>query len=448
MNVKALQIFLGQRLAGVLFQYAISHDQVVNRFVADDAFALDPHQGVLSTSFLASDSNAQAALWAAIAAPDLNGAMSKGDARIWLLPAFFQNLLPEGPLRTRIAELRGCAPNDHFEILAATGGDLPGDVHARPAVLSRAQVERYVTQDNDALEMSVVADPMTDGISVSGVQAKLAVLRQGDRFVARTKLTDSEHVRHVIAKLPAGQYPLLPELEDLSLRLAGAAGVSVVETDLQPLKRLEVEHGYELGETDEKSNFLAVYRYDRDVDTPTGRVHCEDFAQVLGVQPEDKYSLDYLTVAAVLMARPSLGEAAVHELLRRILVSDFLGNADMHLKNIGLRYPDGRTPELPPAYDIVAYGAYGIVKSGRALHLMPARPGDSMAAPGPLTPIIVREFCARLGLPEKPAWAALRECAAKTRAWTAMIEASGIGVKMKERMHKRLALATAKGKPR
>jgi len=280
----------------------------------------------------------------------------------------------------------------------------------------------------------------------TGVQAKLAVLREGDRFVARTKLTDPKQVRHVIAKLPAGQYPLLPELEDLSLRLAAAAGVCVVEADLQPLRRLEVEHGYELGETDEKSNFLAVYRYDRDVDTPTGRIHCEDFAQVLGVQPEHKYSLDYLTVAAVLMARPSLGEAAVHELLRRILVSDFLGNADMHLKNIGLRYPDGHTPELPPAYDIVAYGAYGIVKGGRALHLMPALPGQTVAAPGPLPPPVVREFCARLGLPEKPAWAALRECAAKTRAWPAMIDASSIGAKMKERMHKRLALAAAKGK--
>ncbi len=444
MNVKALAIFLGKRRVGVLFQYPLSHDHTVNRFVADEDFLADPQQPTLSLGYRAGDPQAQAALWKAVAAAPLNGSLSKDPKRGWLLPAFFQNLLPEGPLRVRIAEMRGCGQEDHFELLAATGKDLPGDIQAMPAEMDRGTLARIITQNNDALEMSVVAAPMEDAISVSGVQAKLAVLReQGGRFVARTKLTGEAQVRHVIAKLPVADYPHLPELEDLSLRMARAAGVNVVEAELAPLELLAEEHNYDLGEVDGQTKFLAVYRYDRDAGTPTGRIHCEDFAQILGVQPEDKYTQDYLTVAAVMMATPSLGEPAVHELLRRILVSDLMGNPDMHLKNIGVRYVTPNAPELPAAYDIVAYAAYPIGVKGRALHLVPpgaAGAKDTYDPRAPLSPVIVRDFCARLGLPEKPAWAALRRCAEKAFAtWPALIAEAGITDRMKERLLARLA---------
>ena len=103
-------------------------------------------------------------------------------------------------------------------------------------------------------------------------------------------------------------------------------------------------------------------------------------------------------VILFVMTFPSLGEPAVHELLRRMAINELLGNPDMHLKNIGLHYPDGATPRLPPAYDIVAYAAYS-KRSGHALHILPA--GDAQALkPGEkprLTPQVLREFCARLG---------------------------------------------------
>lgn len=35
-----------------------------------------------------------------------------------------------------------------------------------------------------------------------------------------------------------------------------------------------------------------------------------------------------------------------------------MGDLDAHLKNWTLRYPDGRTPRLSPAYDLVAVAAY------------------------------------------------------------------------------------------
>lgn len=438
--MKALEIFIGKRAAGYLFQYEVSPDVTTNRFVAHDSFADDPGQPVLSASYLAADPDAQAAFWRGVTARDLNGQYSKMPQRGWLLPAWFQGLLPEGPLREEIAALRKCSPNDHFEILAATGGDLPGNVYARPADLDHAQMQRLVTNDNDALEMTVTAEPMKEAISVSGVQAKLSVLKASDRFVARTKLSElgGEAVRHVIAKLPVVSQPRLPELEELSLRLARAAGVDTVEAELAPLSQLEAQHHYDLGDASAETNFLAVYRYDRDVATDTGRLHCEDFAQILGVQPEDKYTRSYLEVAQILMAFPTLGESAVIELLRRVLVSEMLGNSDMHLKNMGLLYPDGFEPVLPSAYDIVGYAAYTNTPRGRALHLSPDKPEANN--PGSVLNVrLVRAFCQQLGIVEKPVLSALRRCRdAGYELWPGIIEGSSVTAQMKENLLKHL----------
>ncbi|MGN6578559.1 MAG: type II toxin-antitoxin system HipA family toxin [Bordetella sp.] len=449
MNIKALAIYLGERRVGVLFQYAPAASHVVVRFVADDAFAALPSQPVMSLSMLADDPETQRSLWADVRSPLFNGRSSPANG--WLLPAFFQNLLPEGVFRDRVAELRGCDPKDHFEMLAACGRDLPGNLSARPVDLTRGALARYVTQDADALELTVTAEPLEEGISLSGVQPKVGVQFEGGRYVGRTRLKDA----HIIAKLPVVGQPLLPELEALSLRLAEAAGVSAVQARLEPLEKLSIEHGYDLGEADAKTQFLAVVRYDRDAGSnPSARVHCEDFAQILDVMPEQKYTGGtYLDVANTMMAFPSLGELAVHELLRRLVVNEMLGNPDMHLKNIGVIYPDGRTPRLPPAYDIVAYAAYN-KRIGHALHILPperrppntgraaAKPKISAAAaqaghaakPG-LSPAVVREFCALLEIPEKPATAVVRHAvAAAVGRWPGMIESSGLTAAQKEKL--------------
>jgi len=453
MNVQALDIFLGPQRIGVLFRYAMPGAPVITRFVADEGFArqaLQPSQPLLSAAFLAPTPDSQRQLWLDIQSPRFNGRYSAQGG--WLLPAWFQNLLPEGVFRDHVAARRGCDPNDHFEMLAACGLDLPGNVSARPAHLDREGLAHLVTQDNDALEMSVTAEPMEEGVSVSGIQPKLAVLKQGDRYVGRTRSHDS----HIIAKLPVTGRPRLPELEHLSLQLAAAAGVNVCETSLAPLEQLAAEHGYELEDTDGKTNFLAVRRFDRDVDKALGgRVHCEDFAQVLSVMPEEKYTGgSYLSVAAALMALPSLGEPAVHELLRRLAVNELLGNPDMHLKNIGLIYPDGVTPALSPAYDIVGYSAFS-KSTGHALRILPvefdaelrsaaARRATvatvstvaSAAGQKPrLGPYVLRLFCERLGIPEKPATAALRRCvAAAARTWPALVAQSLLSAPQKARL--------------
>ncbi|KQW44831.1 MULTISPECIES: type II toxin-antitoxin system HipA family toxin [unclassified Roseateles] len=441
MSFASLAIFLpkGQRI-GVLFRYNLSEDAVTTRFVADEKFVKQGIQPTVSVSYLADSPEDQAALWRDFRAPSMNGRYSNKNG--WLLPAFFQNLLPEGVFRDRIAELRQCRSDDHFEMLAACGKDLPGGLYALPTELTREELGLYVGEGNDALEMSVVEEPMEEGVSLSGVQPKVGVNLIEGRYVGRTKDADT----HVIAKLPVVSQPMLPEVEELSLRLAQAAGVNICSATLQPLETLAVQHGYDLGDADSLTKFLAVRRFDR---TSEKRIHCEDFAQVLGIMPEDKYGAfngedrtSYLDVAAVLLSFESMGEPAVHELLRRLVVNELLGNPDMHLKNIGLLFLDGVTPILSPAYDIVAYSAFN-KNSGHALQILPRSmvpQKDEAQEKGSrqkqrLSPGMVRAFCQALDIVEAPAMTAIRDAVRKAYdAWPQMIADAGITSAQKERL--------------
>lgn len=132
LNVNILDIFLSGQLCGKLFKFDPGTRQPHIRFVADIHFARHPRQNVVSLSMLAAHPSQQAAFWMDTVN---NPAFNDLDGR---LPPFFQNMLPEGVNRTRIAEARGCREDDHFALLAACGLDLPGAIKAVPAHLSAA----------------------------------------------------------------------------------------------------------------------------------------------------------------------------------------------------------------------------------------------------------------------------------------------------------------------
>src|SRR3546814_16100825 len=69
-------------------------------------------------------------------------------------------------------------------------------------------------------------------------------------------------------------------------------------------------------------------------------------------------------------------------------------------------YPDGKTPRLAPAYDIVGYAAYHACQ-GHALHIVPPtmrprrRKGQDAGAKPGLSPAMLRAFCASLRSEER-----------------------------------------------
>ena len=141
----------------------------------------------------------------------------------------------------------------------------------------------------------------------------------------------------------------------------------------------------------------------------------EDFAQVFGLYPEDKYHhRSYANIAAVLWAET--GEAGTYEFFRRLVFSVLIGNADMHLKNWSLLYPDWRTPVLSPAYDFVA--------------TLPYIPNDSLALTfggsrslHEITTDQVRRFADTARLPASPLWLMVTDVTERTAdAWEKLAE--------------------------
>src|SRR5215472_18071814 len=133
----------------------------------------------------------------------------------------------------------------------------------------------------------------------------------------------------------------------------------------------------------------------------------EDFAQVFGQFPNDKYRhRSCANIAGVLWAET--GEEATYEFVRRLVFSVLIGNTDMHLKNWSLLYPDGRKPVLSPAYDFVSTLAY--------------IPGDTLALSFGKTKSLesvtidqLRRFADSARLPLKPVMDIVRDTVEKTQ---------------------------------
>ena len=430
MNVPVLVIKLhGQRI-GCLFKYQQPGLPAILRFAADEAYARLGWDaaGVLSESMRSQDPAQQQSFWLDVTRPEFNTVRgSKGDDQ---LPPFFQNLLPEGVFRRFVADEAHIDPLDHMGMIAACGKNMPGAVTAEWEDLPRTTLQRLVTQNQDALEATVWAEPFQDALSISGVQPKIGVNRDtAGRFVGRTRSGDAA----IIAKLPSADHARMPQLESLSMTLAGLAGVQVCQFELVSLTALSAPHRYDLG-TEVAGQFLAVTRFDRG---PGGKVHFEDFAQVFGLPPEHKYTESYAAIAAVLMSLPRCGVPAVHELLRRIEVNELLGNADMHLKNIGLLYPDRHHAELAPAYDITATELYNGAR-GHALRLMPGM--QAQHASPIFNPARLQDFCNALDLPVAGAAKVIRDVATQAvQKWLAPILASGLTPRQQQQLLARLA---------
>ncbi len=271
------------------------------------------------------------------------------------LPPWFSNLLPEGILRTWIAEQRGVSDRSELELLAEVGHDLPGAVTvvaAEPAARSvPARVVEVPPPPARAPRMK---------FSLAGVQLKLSLLRQEDRFVAPASGDRGDF----ILKLPDASYPHVPRNELAMMRLAKAVGLDVPDAMLVHRDEIEGMHDATFWPRGEDMAY-AVRRFDRSATrTP---IHMEDFAQVRGIYADDKYHGSFETVAA--LAYRGRHTDDLHEVARRIGFNLLVRNADAHLKNWSLLYPDGRKPRLSPAYDIVSTAVYPDIATGQDLGL-------------------------------------------------------------------------------
>ncbi len=317
-----LSVCLNDRSVGTLTR--LTDETII--FAFDPDYANDSERPVLSLSFKAPD-----------------GGLMLGKSRTGTrLSPFFSNLLPEGRLRDYLARKLEINSQREFYLLAGLGLDLPGAVIVEPlGELSQGM-------DAQHLEHADQQSPLLR-FSLAGVQLKFSAIAeaQGGFTVPANGAGGSW-----IVKLPSERHLQVPETEYSMLTLARQVGITVPEFKLVPTTSIE---GLPEGFRSSVADSLAVKRFDR---TATGgRIHMEDFAQVYGVYPKDKYEkAGYSHIARVLWMES--GEESFTEFIRRLVFTVVIGNGDMHLKNWTLLYLDPRKPILSPAYDFVPSIAY------------------------------------------------------------------------------------------
>jgi serine/threonine-protein kinase HipA len=380
-RVKALGVYLGDRRVGIINRLA--GDRHIFAFEQD--YVDDANRPTLSLSYKGRE----------------GGLVTRVRPFGRRLPPFFSNLLPEGHLRDYLADKAGVKKEREFYLMAVLGADLAGAVVVKPMAGGDQDHKRH--DDHEYNE-----DQPQKGVlrfSLAGVQLKFSAVQEatGGLTIPAQGVGGSW-----IVKLPSTQFPAVPENECVMLELARAVGIAVPAIKLITVADIR---GLPPDAARIPGHALAVERFDRAAGGR--RIHMEDFAQVFGVFPDDKYDTrSYANIAAVLWAET--GDTGTYEFVRRLVFSVLIGNADMHLKNWSLLYPDDRTPVLAPAYDFVS--------------TLPYIPGDSLAlsfgGSKSLDGIVLdqaRRFTDTARMPMDPVWRIVRETTERTaEAWRSL----------------------------
>ena len=391
-TLNALAVNLYGRRIGVINR--IGGDR--HLFSFEQGYIDDPNRPTLSLSFKGQE----------------GGLVAPTRAVTARLPVFFSNLLPEGHLRDYLAARANVKPQREFFLLAVLGADLPGGLTVSPM----DQPHEGAAEDAADREHEERMPEAALRFSLAGVQLKFSAVMEasGGLTIPAGGMGGSW-----IVKLPSGRFASVPENEYTMMALARAVGIEVPRTELieiRDIRGLPEDAGAMEGKA------LAVQRFDRGAGGET--IHMEDFAQVFGLYPEDKYRhRSYANIAAVLWAET--GEAGTYEFLRRLVFSVLIGNADMHLKNWSLLYPDRRTPVLSPAYDFVATLPY-IPRDELALTF-----GGSRSLTE-ITTDQVRRLADTARLPVSPLWPIVTETTDRTvAAWEKLAEKDLLPEKMR-----------------
>lgn len=310
---------------------------------------------------------------------------------------FFEGLLPEGQLRKTIAYDFRISETDTFGLLAEIGRDCAGalvvqpEADGAPPVL--AQAAEPISSDEVAeriarLPVFPLGVDNRVRVSLPGVQNKLLLTKSGTGWALPIGAPSTHILKPAIS-----QFPDSVENEDFCMRLAGRVGLRVATTEIERFAGNPV---------------LVVERFDR-VILPTGgvrRVHQEDAAQALGIEPNRKYEASggpSLRRVASLLSDWRAPVGQLLELLQQVTFCVAVGDADHHAKNISVLHDEEGRIRLTPLYDVMCTRYYPSVTTTPGTFVNGRRHIDEIRADD-----LVAEGVA-WGLPEEDAEVAVWE---------------------------------------
>ena len=197
---------------------------------------------------------------------------------------YFANLLPEGPLRQRLARRFGISADNDFALLANLGGECAGALAVvagdRPPEqeghrpLTGDELEALTTPGGD--ELIELLGSGKARLSLAGAQDKVPIhVAENGQLTMPMGGAASSH----ILKLPSASFSHLCANEVLCSIIARRSGLAVPEASL-------------LRAGDNEA--CLVRRFDRHQarDGTLARLHQEDLCQALGMPPARKYEAE------------------------------------------------------------------------------------------------------------------------------------------------------------
>ncbi len=173
--------------------------------------------------------------------------------------------------------------------------------------------------------------------SVTGVQAKLSLEIDRGRKNEPSRFTIVGLWGNYILKPQSPQYRCLPELEDLTMKMAETAKIKTARHSL--IRFSDGELGYITQRMDRGKN---------------GRKYSMlDMCQLTNRLTEHKYLGSYEQLAQTVIKYSIAPYLDVQKFWELVLFSWITGNSDMHCKNFSL-LDEGEGYQLSPAYDLLA----------------------------------------------------------------------------------------------
>ncbi len=274
---------------------------------------------------------------------------------------WFANLLPEERQLELVGRILGRSTGDVYGVLEEIGRDTAGALSiGAPQALGSG---RYEPLDEHALAEHIRRLPQRplligdEGVTLSlaGAQSKMVVAIIDDQIMLPVGGAASTH----IIKPASDRLLASVENELLCMRLAAALGIPTAE----------VSYGEAEGRP-----YLLVRRYDRSFgeDAVVRRSHQEDFCQVLGRYPTEKYqasggpTLEQLFGAIVRHSSAAARDRLT--LLDMVIFSTCIGDTDRHAKNYSLLL-DRSGCRLAPLYDAMTSLIYDNITRNMAMKI-------------------------------------------------------------------------------
>ena len=259
---------------------------------------------------------------------------------------FFKELLPEGRNFEWLQSTLPRSERTSYGMLRKYGKDIAGalaiydpeDPVSFDKAISEPVDENGIRYLLEHMPQAPLANaPDTGKTSLGGVQGKILLAKKGPAWYRVHNGYPSTH----ILKPVVPEYPTMIYDEAFCMQMAYNSGLT-----RHPV-RIENFSG---------ADALVIERYDRNDEAAGGRVHQEDFNQILGAHGSEKYQEYGGKVTAKRIAQTLdrfAGSADVEGFASQLIFAVAIGNLDMHAKNVSILHHPDESVELAPTYDQV-----------------------------------------------------------------------------------------------